>query len=79
MFDRCPRCGEPLKPGFVRGGGAAMIWTPFQKRGPTDFPLWMGEFELPNQGGRLSGAKCPARRCEKCGLILIETNEEEST
>ena len=79
MFDQCPRCGEALTPGFVRSGQRSILWTPFdEKHRFTCLPEQEGEFSLP--GANLwNGAKCPAQHCKKCGLILIETKEEEST
>ena len=78
MFDHCPRCGEALTPGFVRSGQRSILWTPSGKRRVSYLPMWEGEFSLPGEC-LWNGAKCPARHCEKCGLILIETKEGEST
>lgn len=76
MLDQCPRCGEELKPGFLRSGSRNILWTPFDKWRVSYLP-WEGELSL--QEKRFgSGVKFPAQYCKKCGLILIET-EEEST
>ena len=78
MFDCCPRCGEALKPGFLRSGSRHILWTPFDEWRASYLPMWEGEISL--QEKRFgSGVKLPARCCGKCGLILIETKEEEST
>ena len=78
MFDHCPRCGEALKPGFLRTGQRNILWTPNGGKSRFTFhPIWEEEFSLPGEC-LWNGAKCPARHCEKCGLILIETKEEES-
>ena len=77
MFDRCPRCGETLKPGFLRTGQRSILWTPSGESRMVNLPMEKGEFELP--GASLwHGARCPAPYCKNCGLILIETKEEES-
>lgn len=79
VLDHCPRCEEALKTGFLRSGQRSILWTPFDEKVRfTCLPAWEGEFSLP--GANLwRGAKCPARYCENCGLILIETKKEEST
>ena len=78
MFDHCPRCGKSLRPGFLRSGQRSILWTSSGEDRSAYIPSGEGEFSLP--GTNLwSGAKCPARYCENCGLILIETKEEEST
>ena len=79
VFNCCPRCGEALKPGFLRSGQRSVLWTPFDEEDRfTCLPGREGEFSLP--GANLwRGAKCPAQYCENCGLIMIETKEEEST
>lgn len=78
MFGQCPRCGESLRPGFLRSGQRGILWTPSGENRGAYVPGGEGEFFLP--GANLwCGAKCPARYCKNCGLILIETKEEEST
>ncbi len=78
MLDQCPRCGAALKPGFVQSAGRSIFWTPHKKRGVMNLPMWEGEFSF-TTGISWIAAKCPARYCGNCGLILIETKEEEST
>ena len=77
MFDRSPRCGETLKPGFVSAAGRNILWTPSSRFRISNLPMEKGEFSLPGEGF-WRGAMCPAQYCEHCGLILIETKEEES-
>lgn len=75
MFDHCPRCGEALKPGFLRSGGH-ILWTPSGKWRLSYLP---GEEEIPLEPTSYwSGAKRPAQYCGNCGLILVETKEEGS-
>ncbi len=77
MFDCCPRCKGALTPGFLRSGQRSILWTPHTERIGPYLPQEEGEFSLP--GANLwKGAKCPAQYCENCGLIMIETKEEES-
>ncbi|MCI9610219.1 MAG: hypothetical protein HFG07_08425 [Oscillibacter sp.] len=78
MFDHCPRCGEALTLGFVRSGQRCILWTSSGKRRISYLPMREGEFSLPGES-LWSGVKCPSQYCENCGLILIETKEEEST
>ncbi len=78
MFDHCPRCEAALKPGFLRSGQRGILWTPSGKNRLSYLPMGEGEFELPAES-LLKGVKWPGQYCENCGLILIETKEEEST
>ena len=76
MLEKCPQCGKELEAGFVRSGGLCLFWSPFGGPKILAVPTREGEFPISPRRG-WTGARWPARRCEACGLILMETKKGE--